>query len=231
MCETSSTTPRHLEDTMTELATRPETREQWLERAVLKLRPILDEVKDAFHEEDEADSRDLPAVRVSVGWPSRNGLGKKSKTIGQCWKSKVATDGLPQIFISPLLGGSVRGDVIEMLGVLLHELIHAWDDCESGHKGRFVRTIRAIGLEGKPTATTVGADLAERLNAVIEELGDYPHATLNPFEMEKQRPKQSTRMLKVVCPNDGYTARTTRKWLDELGAPRCPCGMELEEEV
>lgn len=35
-------------------------------------------------------------------------------------------------------------------------------------------------------------------------------------------------MLKLVCPEDGYTVRTTRKWL-EVGQPSCPCGLELEE--
>lgn len=207
---------------MTELMIRPETREHWLELAVLKLRPLFDEI-DA----------PLPRVRVSVGWPSRGGVGAKRKVIGQCWKTTVAGDNVSQIFISPVLGGgdrdTKRGLAIEMLGVLIHELVHAVDDCESGHKGAFAKMARALGLEGKMTATTVSGRLAEQLGPILDELGEYPHAALNPFEMEKQRPKQGTRMLKLECPNDGYVARTTRKWLDDLGAPKCPCGMELEE--
>lgn len=39
-------------------------------------------------------------------------------------------------------------------------------------------------------------------------------------------PKQSTRMIKLVCPADGYAVRTTRKWI-EVGLPRCPCGREM----
>lgn len=201
---------------MTELLIRPQTREQWLELAVLKLRPIFAEA-----------GADLPNVRVSVGWPSRGGVGGKRKVIGQCWKSIVATDKVSQLFISPVLGE----DPVQMLGVLVHELVHAWDDCESGHKGAFGKMARKLGLEGKLTATTVNleSDLGRQLAGVLDELGDYPHAALNPLEMEKQRPKQSTRMIKIVCPNDGYTARTTRKWMDDLGLPKCPCGMEMEE--
>lgn len=37
---------------------------------------------------------------------------------------------------------------------------------------------------------------------------------------------QTTRMLKCVCGKCGYTARTTRKWIDLKGAPLCPCAGE-----
>lgn len=212
---------------MTELAVRPQTREQWLESAVLQLRPLLDEVKDVFlgdEREPASGGRDLPAVRVSVGWPSRGGTASKGKVIGQCWKSVVATDGVAQIFMSPILGD----DVVKLLGVLLHEIIHAWDDCEAGHKGRFARTARALGLRGKMTATVVevGSELFDELTVIAEGLGEYPHAILRFEEMEKQRKSQPTRMLKLECPEDGYIVRTTQKWLD-VGVPTCPCGTEM----
>ena len=47
--------------------------------------------------------------------------------------------------------------------------------------------------------------------------------------MEEHAGQQSTRMVKVVCAGCGYTARTTRKWLDEAGAPICPCNQEPME--
>ncbi len=206
---------------MTELMIRPQTREQWLELAVLKLRPLFDEIDVT-----------LPAVRVSVGWPSRGGGGTKKKVIGQCWKASVASDNVSQLFISPVLGSDGRDavEMIKMLGVLVHELIHAADDCESGHKGAFAKMAKAIGLTGKMTATTVGEELAGRLGYILAELGPYPHAALNPFQMEQQRPKQTTRMLKLECPQDGYIVRTTKKWI-EMGLPKCPCGHELEGDI
>ncbi len=201
---------------MTELAVRPVTREQWLELAVLKLRRLFEEI-----------DVEVPEVRVSVGWPSKGGLRATGKVVGQCWKGCVSTDGVAQVFISPVLGA----DPVQHLGVLLHELVHASDDCDSGHRGHFAKTARALGLAGKMTTTVVPEDgeLAERLRGFLEQLGEYPHATMDAIEVEKERirTKQSARMIKIECPNDGYIARTTRKWLDELGLPTCPCGMEM----
>jgi hypothetical protein len=83
----------------------------------------------------------------------------------------------------------------------------------------------AIGLVGKMTATTVGEELLPKLTAIAERLGDYPHSVLKPSGKEKV---QTTRMLKLECPEDGYIVRTTAKWLD-VGYPSCPCGTEMEE--
>lgn len=188
-----------------------ETREQWLNAAVEALKPLFSEV-----------GVELPQVRVSVGWPSKGGLASKGKTIGQCWKKSVAADGVSQIFISPLLGD-------ECIAVLAHELIHAWDDCKSQHKGEFARIARAIGLEGKLTVTTPGDKLADKLKVLIEQLGEYPHSVLSAEEMGKQVKKQTTRMLKLVvktCDCE-YTVRTTQKQIDK-GMPSCPHGEEME---
>ena len=201
-------------------AVQPPTRELWLQNAVELLG------RKVFAGIDV----ELPPVRVSIGWPSRGGTGSKNKVIGQCWKSSVAGDGVSQLFISPVLGAGGKDPVemIKLLGVLVHELIHAADDCESGHKGAFAKMARAIGLEGKMTATTVGVELAGKLGYILAELGPFPHAALNPFEMEQQRPKQTTRMIKLVAPDCDYTVRTTRKWIEE-GLPKCPHDIEMIE--
>jgi hypothetical protein len=203
---------------MTQTLQPTTTREQWLEAAVQALRPIFAEI-----------DVELPPVRVSVGWPSRGGTANKGRVIGQCWKTSVASDGVAQIFISPVLGGEGADPVeqVHMLGVLAHELIHAWDDCDSGHRGSFAKAARNLGLVGKMTCTTVGEELAEQLLGVLAEVGPYPHAPLDFAEMEKQRKPQTTRMLKLECPEDGYIVRTTAKWL-EVGYPTCPCGTEME---
>ena len=74
------------------------------------------------------------------------------------------------------------------------------------------------------TATVPGDELAKDLEKLAVELGPYPHAALSPTARVG---KQTTRMLKVVCPTDGYTLRTTKKWAD-LGLPSCPCGKGME---
>lgn len=189
-----------------------EYREQWLHTAV------EDHLKPMF----AAQEFDLPAVRVSTGWPSRGGTSTKKRVVGECWKAEVAEDGVSQIFISPVLASGV-----EVLAVLVHELVHAWDKGESGHRGSFATACKALGLEGPWTSTHAGVDLTLALEGVVEVLGEYPHSKMTPTI---QRKVQSTRMLKVVCPEDGYTIRTTKKWL-EVGLPFCPCTAEMELEV
>lgn len=182
-------------------------REAWLIAAVEALAPVFAEAGET-----------LPAVKVSVGWPG--GSGRKNSVIGQCWSPSAAADQVSHIFISPVLDEAPR-----VLDVLAHELVHAinyaeGDDC--GHRGRFATIARAIGLTGKMTATVAGEELAERLGAIADDLGDYPHgAIVNPLDGVK---KQTTRMLKIECAEgSGYIVRTTRKWLEEFGAPKCPC--------
>ena len=185
------------------------TREEWLVAAVKHL---------SEHFRDTV-GQDLPSVRVSVGWPGGRRKGKGT-VAGQCWASKAAADGVSQVFISPTLG-----DAATVLHILVHELVHALDDCASGHRGNFVRWGKAVGLVAPWTATTPGDPLREHLAAIADALGDYPHAALNPGLSGVK--KQGTRMLKVECPCCGYTCRTTAKWI-EAGLPSCPFGTEME---
>ena len=164
-------------------------------------------------------------VHVSVGWPSRGGLSTKKRVIGQCWKPETSKDGKSHIFISPMLE-----DAEMVLATLLHELIHAWDRCESGHKGSFIELAKKSGLERPWTATTPGEELLLKLKALIEELGPYPHVRLEPTMVEKK--VQTTRQLKVVCPSTecGCVVRMTRTWIDK-GLPTCYCGVRMVEDA
>jgi len=192
------------------MTTKFQTREEWLVAAVAALAPLFSALEET-----------LPEVRVSVGWPGGN--GRKNSVIGQCWSTKVAADSVSQLFISPVLDDAVR-----VLDVLAHELIHAIDDCQSGHKGRFAKIAKALGLTGKMTATVAGDDLKAKLEEIAAELGAYPHAALvNPGQGADGPKKQTTRMMKVECAEgSGYKARMTRQWLEEYGAPFCPCHNE-----
>lgn len=193
-------------------ATKFATREEWLVAAVDALRPLFAEA-----------GAELPTVRVSVGWPGGN--GKKNALIGQCWASAASADKVAQLFVSPVLDDAVR-----VLDVLTHELVHAWDDNKSGHRGAFARLAKKLGLQGPMTATTAGDELKERLAAVVDELGPYPHAAITPALAGIK--KQGTRMLKVECASgSGYLVRMTRKWLDEYGTPSCPCHGEPMAEA
>lgn len=200
------------------IAATDSNRESWLVKAVEALRPLFAEI-DATHDGEAIDTT-IPTVRISVGFP---GGGSAKKRIGECWAPAAATDEVSQLFVSPILDDAAR-----VLDVLSHELIHAIDRCESGHKGRFTKIAKGLGLTGKMTATVASPELKEKLDAIVEELGPYPHAALSLGGATSGPKKQGTRMIKVECPDDGYTLRTTAKWL-AVGLPTCPCGTVMQQ--
>ena len=187
-------------------------REQWLNECIQKLRP-----------EFEQFGHPLPAkIRASCSWPSKSGLAVKKKRIGEAWSSKNSADQSCEVFISPVLK-----DPIEVAATLVHELVHCAIGVEEGHKGKFCRLAKALGLEGKMTATHASKELALHLQQLTEAIGPYPHAELTHSNAAK---KQSCRLLKVVC-ECGCVVRMTRKWLDEVGPPTCGCGSAMVEEA
>lgn len=187
------------------------SREEWLGLLVDALRPDFVRL-----------GHPLPdRIRVSCGWPSKSALSAKSRRIGEAWSHRCSDDGAHETFLSPCLA-----DPIEVGAVLVHELVHHAIGVEHGHKGPFTRCAKGIGLVGPMRATSAGPELASRLHALAEQLGPYPHAKL---DATLGRKKQATRMLKVQCASCGCIVRMTRQWLDEVGAPTCACGSEMQE--
>lgn len=183
-------------------------REQWLNDAVGHL---------TGHFETSGGRRPPKNVRVTCGWPGSKALSRKGRRIGECWPEEASKGGQFEIFISPFLS-----DPIEVLETLVHELAHATVGTEAGHGKAFSQFARKLGLEGPPTATHAGEDLREMvLRPITAELGEYPHDVLDRDKSPTK--KQGTRMLKLVCEECGYTARTTAKWLESHGALICPC--------
>ncbi len=185
------------------------TREEWLEKAIDAL------AKRVFI----PAGCPLPPIKVAIGFPSGKGVSKKRRVVGQCWPRKASDDGLNQVFLNPTLTSAEQ-----FVDVLAHELVHAVDDCRSGHKGEFLTIRKSVGLtKGIPSAASAGPELLATIDEVCRGLGPLPHATLHTVDNEK---KQGTRLLKVECFACGYTCRITAKWV-ELGLPICPCGLKM----
>lgn len=191
-----------------------ETREQWLEAAVVQLKRLI------------PAKYNVPAVRVSLSWPSSKGLGTKKRAIGECWSKDCSADGLHQLFISPLLE-----DPLDPYGVLateLHELGHAIVGVECGHKKPFKDFVRDVGLEGKATSTFAGEKLIAEFKVILAELGPYPHVKIDPKFKGGKKP-QKNRQLKLEC-GCGFICRASRKAIDEHGTPICGrCKVPLVE--
>jgi len=185
------------------------TREEWLQKFTTAARAVF---LDAGYV--------VPEVRVSVGFTSKGARGKR---IGECWVPEASEDQTPEIFISPTIG-----DAFRIADIHTHELIHATGI--RGHKTDFVRCMKAVGLEGKPTATTAGDAWRAWALPIIEELGPLPHAALSGAAGGSTEKKQSTRMIKCECVSCGFVFRTSSKWLEAGSDLRCPdrdCGGSL----
>jgi hypothetical protein len=191
-----------------------QNREAWLIKAAEAMVPWFEHVGEK-----------VPPIRVSVGWAG----GRQKNAVGQCWASTACADGVPQIFVTPARG---KNETVDVLGTLLHEMIHAIDDCESGHRGNFIRIARAMGLLPKWTSSMNRTEeLTDALKALAEQLGEFPQAAIGESSRGSEQGKaQKNRQLKFSCRNTGYIVRTSRKWAD-VGAPLCPCCQaEMQEE-
>ncbi len=199
------------------MSERTKTREEWLTEAVVIIdrdifAPYLNKKYAA-----ESDWPDTP-YRVSCSWPG--GAGKKKGVAGQCWPPSSSADQTTEIFICP-----DEDQPVNVLDTLVHENVHRWAGTECGHKGEFRKMALAVGLTGKMTSTVAGEELHTKLRGIAIELGDYPHAKLTA----RDRKKQSTRMLKIVC-DCGNVARQSQTAYAEFGliCGCCETKMTLE---
>lgn len=183
------------------------TREYWLTKAASKLAPRIERAGYKLPEN----------VRYACGFPSRGGLAKKKRTVGECWDSDCSKDKTFEVLVSP-----TQDDPVEVLCTLLHEMIHAAVGIAEKHKGNFRKCALAVGFTGKMTETPPTDELRADLADLAKQLGPYSHARLTGRESSGP-PKQGTRMIKCECGGCGYVFRTTRKWI-ETGLPTCHCG-------
>lgn len=195
------------------------TREAWMLAAVDLMRPIFAEIGE-----------EIPPVRISMGWPG--GRGNKQHVVGQCWGAATVADGIPAVFVSP-----AQKDVLEILGTIMHEDIHAAGHFQ--HRAKFTRVAKLLDPEGDHSGSWAKSwpspgrspVLFTRLSALADQLGPFPHSVVNALGgllgITKGPAVQGTRMLKVWCGECGYTLRATAKWL-HVATPVCPnedCGM------
>jgi hypothetical protein len=174
------------------------TREQWLQQAILALTPL-------FKEQGYA----VPKCHVSCGFASTD---IKRGHIGQCWSSKASADRVNQIFISPALSDSVQ-----VLDTLMHELVHAIDDCENKHGPVFKKMALKLGMKGPMRSACAGPELKGRLKQLVDGLGAYPHAKLNvPRKVIDRRPRP-----RAKCSECGFTVPMLKAFI-HYGPPICP---------
>ena len=182
-------------------------REAWLAAAVEQLRPL-------FAQKGYV----VPECRVSCGFAS---TGVRSGHIGQCWPRRSSRDGVNQIFISPALE-----DPVDVLDTLVHELVHAVDDCQHKHGKEFKKIALRMGLKGPMRSAGAGPELKIRLQALAQSLGAYPHGRLAvPAKAAARPPRPRAR-----CETCGFEVPMLKKFL-HYGPPMCPQHKTLMLEV
>ena len=174
------------------------TREDWLLAAIELLKPLF-----------AAKGYTLPVCQVSCGFTS---TGVRSGHIGQCWSTKSAGNGVNQIFIAPTLG-----DAFNVIDTLVHELIHAVDDCEHKHGKEFKKMALKLGLKGPMRSAGAGPELKVVLTQMLTELGPYPHG---PLKVTMQKPVSRNRP-RAKCKKCGYQVPMLKRFL-AYGPPICP---------
>ena len=172
-------------------------------RAVVHLEPIF-----------QKGGYQIPQVKVSIGFPS---TGAKGRHLGQCWGSKASEDGISQIFIAPN-----QADPVEVLDTLTHELVHAVDDCKSGHGEGFKKIATNVGLVGPMRSAGAGEHLKQDLIRLAQALGHFPHARLL---IARVASRASIKRPGAKCANCGYEIVMMKRYL-QYGPPICPKDQE-----
>ena len=160
-------------------------RETWLEAGIILL---IDRVFEDLGKVDPAKFAEIP-YRVACGFPVGS-RGGKTVALGQTFNKRISDDNTVEVVVN-----AVMDQPMDVLPVLAHELVHVLVGLECGHRGAFSSTARAIGLDGKLTATVAGPRLTPVLEAIATELGEYPHGSIDP----NARKKQGVRNLKIIC--------------------------------
>jgi hypothetical protein len=183
-------------------------REAWLLAAVELLKPIFAAKRHIVPDN----------VQVSCGFAS---TGIRSHHIGQCWSRGSSTNERNQIFISPALG-----DPVQVLDTLVHELVHAVDNCEHKHGKEFKKIALSIGLEGPMRSAGAGKALKDQLVKIGDALGPYPHGQLKVHHVRKiSAPRPRAR-----CKSCGFEVPMYKKFLT-FGPPLCPQHKTEMEQV
>lgn len=204
-------------------------RETWLNFVAEQMKPMFEKLEAPLPDK----------IRISIGFTSN---GKRGKSIGECWDNRCSVSGHFEIFIRPDLAESEEMMPLQVVAILAHELVHAAVGIPAGHGSKFRRVAKGLGLEGKMTATVPGAAFESAIAPILKAAGALPHSRLKTSgiledgqvgEGEDQPKttapkKQTKRHIKCKCSDCGYTARTTKKWLDSIGAPHCPAHGEME---
>lgn len=179
---------------------------------------------------------------------SGGGMGARGVTFYGAWSNGHGPTELVEVC------AVAQESWVQLAGTLIHELGHVLAGHGAGHQVAWKDACVRLGFRIRPAAAgqvywlaMLPPDLREDIYRLAQRVDDgtpafrtvgaprratrsagpRPCSAGQGTRGGTSRGKGSgSRMLKLICPNDGYTVRTTRKWLD-VGSPSCPCGEVL----
>jgi hypothetical protein len=123
----------------------------------------------------EAPARELVALAYS--FPTRGAaVGHGGGTIGQCISAKLEGSAAGEQALIVVHPSQWSSD-LAVLAVLAHEMAHAATP-GAGHGAPFVRLVRRMGLDGKPTATVPGESFKRAAEQLRAALPPFPAGSL-----------------------------------------------------
>ena len=176
------------------------TREQWLQSAALAM-------EDWF-----ADlGFTVPSYEVRIGFPSG---GKRTSNTAESWAADEHGEHL--IFVRP-----DNDNPLEIVNAIALQFCRITASGRDPKGTLFKHLAISIGLSGRQTEGSPGLMFKELAAPILKKIGPIPDLNLKQPTKSGKKP-QSGRLIKVSCPECGYIARVSRKWLEELGPPICP---------
>lgn len=122
-------------------------------------------------------------IRIAIA-PLRGNL------LGLCYSSGKSLDGNTNLITL----SSDQGEPLELVHTCIHELLHAWDDCNSGHRGRWKRWADTVGIAAQGHDRTPLAE--DIVQSVLEMVGLPTRHVQTQSRKSKRKPAQ----IKAVCP-------------------------------
>jgi hypothetical protein len=172
-------------------------RETWLAEFASQAKPHIAASIGGLGGNEEA------VVRLSCGFPPKTG---RKATAAAIVPPSASDDFTAEVFVSPTV------DNAQQVAALLLPLLKV--------------ALQGNWRSASPKVAAPAASLPSWADAILANLGEYPHAKIEITAA----PKQTTRLIKVACLNDGYIARVSRSTLVNLGSPICPaCNQSLVE--
>ena len=190
------------------------TREQWLNACV-------DELRSFF----SSRGHTLPAeIRVACAYPT-NAKRSGFKVLGECIPNTNSADGHYEIFISPILDAPIK-----VTETLIAQLCRTAKGALNVTTLSYARVAEAMHILPAGTLSSPykevghGGEFLAAYTAIIDSLGDYPHAKVDVSSHKSQ----GTRMLLARCPTCQCSIRMTAKWVynahGDVELPTCRCG-------